>query len=500
MTGVDALHLMLARGAAVRRTDGTVKSLAPIDAALLAFVAIEGSASRERVLNLLWPDHEPESARNALRQRLFRMRRGLDADVMAPGAELLALAPGVTHDLDDDGGELLAGLRYADCIEFEAWLEVQRAELRRRRRERHDACLDALETEGRLAEATTLAERLVSADRLDEAAARRLMQLHYLQGERAAALAVYDRLAAELNQTLDAAPSRRTSELVATIRAAPAPPTVVRRDIPTSLLRPPRLVGRDCERTTLRTAWTEQRVFWLLGEAGLGKTRLIGEFAAEATTGRESAHVLIASARPGDAGVPYASLGRALRAVIAQRPARLDPEQCNELARVLPEIDCGHAAMVPGHRFALHSALEALLRDAYAGGLVALVIDDLHFADSASLEMLQGLVLAESLSELRWGFAQRPPRATPLSKPFLPRLRKRIGSSSSPWALSTRRRCTSWWPRSASTSTTRPAWRLCLSGTPVATRCTRSRPSSTSSPQAQARSTTACPNRRPSGT
>jgi predicted ATPase len=234
------------------------------------------------------------------------------------------------------------------------------------------------------------------------------MELHYLQGERAAALTVYDRLAAELDRVLDAAPSRRTSELMATIRAAPAPQAVVRRDIPTSLLRPSRLVGRDRERTDLRTAWAEQRVFWLLGEAGLGKTRLIGEFADEATAGRESAHVLVASARPGDAGVPYASLGRALRAVVAQRSTRLDPEQLNEVARVLPEIDGGHASLVPRHRFALHSALEALLRDAHAGGLVALVIDDLHFADGASLETLQGLVLAESLSELRWGFARRP--------------------------------------------------------------------------------------------
>ncbi len=405
-----ALHLMLSGGAAVRRADGAVKSLAPIDAALLAFVAIEGSASRERLLHLLWPGHDPESARNVLRQRLFRLRRGLDAEVMAQGAELLALAPGVTHDLDDGEGELLAGLRLVDCGEFDAWLAAQRAALQLRRRQRQDARIDALESEGRLAEGTALAERLVSSDALDEAATRRLMHLHYLQGERAAALAVYDRCAAALASALDAAPSRRTRELMETIRAAPAPQPVVRRDIPTSLLRPPRLVGRDRERAGLRAAWAGQRAFWLLGEAGLGKTRLISEFAAEAAAGNGSAQVLVVSARPGDAGVPYASLGRALRAVIERTPATLAPAQRNELARVLPEIEphAALAAAVPGRRFTLHAALEALLRDAHADGLAALVIDDLHFADGASLEMLQGMVLAESLGELRWGFAQRP--------------------------------------------------------------------------------------------
>ncbi|MEO8525217.1 MAG: AAA family ATPase [Caldimonas sp.] len=409
MTGLEPLHLMLAGGAVVRRGDGALKSLSPIDAALLAFVAIEGSTSRERLLQLLWPEHEPESARNVLRQRLFRLRRSLDADVVAQGGELLALAPGVTHDLDDSEGELLAGLRYADCDELDEWLVAQRAALRLRRRETHDARIDALESEGGLAEATVLAQRLVSTDPLDEAAARRLMHLHYLQGERAAALAAYDRDAAALAAALDAAPARRTRELMETIRAAPAPqPAVARRDIPTSLLRPPRLVGRARERASLRAAWFGQRAFWLLGEAGLGKSRLIGEFAAEAE--HASAQVLIVAARPGDAGVPYASLGRALRAVIARTPATLEPAHRNELARVLPEIE-SHAAgpaAVSGPGLTLHTAVEALLRRAQGDGLAALVIDDLHFADGASVEMLRGLVLAESLSDLRWGFAQRP--------------------------------------------------------------------------------------------
>jgi DNA-binding SARP family transcriptional activator/tetratricopeptide (TPR) repeat protein len=409
-TAPPALHLLLAGSGAVRRADNAVKPLAPIDAALLAFIAVEGPTSRERLLQLLWPDDEPESARNVLRQRLFRLRRGLDADVMAQGAELLALAPGVTHDLDDGDGELLAGLRYADCSEFETWLDAQRAALQLRRRRHRDARIDSLESEGQLREATTLAEQLVSTDALDEAAARRLMQLHYLQGERAAATAVYDHLAAALAKAHDATPSPRTRELMETIRIARAPQAIARRDIPTSLLRPPRLVGRDRERAGLRDAWAGQRVFWLLGEAGLGKTRLIGEFAGEAAAEPAAAQVLVVSARPGDAGVPYASLGRALRAVLERRPATLDPAQRSELARVLPEIE-SHAAMaasVPGRRLTLHTALEALLRDAHAGGLDAIVIDDLHFADGASLEMLQGLLLADGLAALRWGFAQRP--------------------------------------------------------------------------------------------
>ena len=264
-----ALHLMLARGAAVRRTDGALKSLAAVDAALLAFVAIEGSASRERLLELLWPGHAPESARNLLRQRLFRLRRGLDADVLGPGTELLALASGVTHDLEDGDGELLAGLCYPDCGELDAWLEVQRAALRLRQRQRDDARIDALEREGRLAEGSALAQRLVSADALDEAAARRLMQLHYLQGERAAALAVYDHLAAALVQALDATPAQRTRELRETIRAGaagrratrhpdqPAAPSAPRRPRARARLSARRMGGTG-DLLVARRGWSRQ--------------------------------------------------------------------------------------------------------------------------------------------------------------------------------------------------------------------------------------------------
>jgi DNA-binding SARP family transcriptional activator len=404
-----AVHLLLGGSAALRRADGALRPLAQIDAALLAFVALEGSASRERLLGLLWPAHAPESARNVLRQRLFRLRRLADADVLAPGAELLSLAPGVTHDLDDGDGELLAGLRLDDCEDFEEWLAAQRAGLWQRRRQRLDARIDACERDGRFAEGAALAERQVAADAADEPAARRLMRLRYLQGEHAAALAAHERLSAALAAKHGVAPSHETRELLRTIRAAPAPRPIGRREIPASLLRPPRLVGRERERARLRDAWADRRAFWVLGEAGLGKTRLIGDFVADASSDG-AARVLVVAARPGDAGVPYASLGRALRALLELRPAPLEPEQRHELARVLPEIErnLALAGATPLRRLTLQAALAALLAEAQAEGLAAIVIDDLHFADGATLEMLPSLILGEGRDALRWGFAQRP--------------------------------------------------------------------------------------------
>ena len=407
--GDTALQLTLTGAAvAVRRGHATPVPLSRLDAALLAVLAIEGATTRQRLLQLLWPGREPETGRNALRQRLFRLRRAAGADVVT-GGELLSLTAGVAHDLDGDAGaELLAAHDYADGPDFERWLDAQRSALAGRRRARDVERIDACEGEGRYAEGAALAQRLVGADALDEAAVQRLMKLRYLDGQRAAAVDAFERFVAALQADQGGVPGPASTELLATIRAARAPLPLARRTIPASVLRPPRLIGRESERRGLLAAWSAGRVFWLLGEAGLGKTRLIGEFVAEAFAAHDAADTLVVPARPGDAGVPYASLGRALRALIEHRPALLDGSQRSELARVMPEIDRAVVAQIGLGQQLLHGAIEALIRDAQRAGLAAVVIDDLHFADNASLEMLQGLVLADSLAGLRWGFAQRP--------------------------------------------------------------------------------------------
>ncbi len=418
------LRLALTGGAALHRSGTAPLVLPRFDAALLALLAIDGPTSRQRLLALLWPDQAPEAARNALRQRLFRLRRAAGADVVH-GAEQLALADTVSHDLDEGDGELLAGHDFADCPELQDWLDLQRRALHERQRARDAERIAACERDGRHAEGAALAQALLAREPLHEGAVRQLMKLHYLAGHGSAALAVYDSFCAALAADHPRAkPARETAELLQTIRdARVAPLPALRRDIPASVLRPPRLVGRHAELAALRSAWSGQRAFWLLGEAGLGKSRLLAEFVAQAcaesmpaATAEPAAcdgsvslasAVLVVAARPGDGGVPYASLGRALRALIERQPALLQHAERGELARVMPELALSTVAGA-GAQMVLQRAIVALLRGAQRQGTAAIVFDDLHFADAASLEMLPALVCDDALATLHWGFAQRP--------------------------------------------------------------------------------------------
>jgi len=119
-----AWHLMLSQTAAVRGADGVRHELAWRDAALLAWLAIEGPTPRARLAALLWPDSTVESARNSLRQRLFQMRKQLGSD-MVIGTNTLTLAGDVAHDLADSDS-VLGDAPVAIEGEYGHWLAQQR--------------------------------------------------------------------------------------------------------------------------------------------------------------------------------------------------------------------------------------------------------------------------------------------------------------------------------------------------------------------------------------
>ena len=383
-------------------------ALTASDGLLLAWLALEGPTSREHLAQLLWPASSAEAARNALRQRLFRLRKQIGADVVL-GTTTLALAPGIEHDLAG-ASALLADLAAPESPELNAWLASRRTAQQAQARQATEDRIETLEAAGDLAGALPLALALLDADALREAAHRRVMRLHYLRGDRAAALLAFDRCEQVLKHEVGTAPSQQTLELLATIErsGAVAAAPVLRSVVPAAVLRPPRLIGRDAEFAALQRGLAAGHVVVVLGEAGMGKSRLLQTLAA-AQPG-----VLHASGRPGDKLVPYATLSRALRQLLDRDPTAADPALRRALAPLLPELDGPAPAAL---RPALAAPVLALLQSA-ARALHTLALDDLHFADDATLDLLQSLLAAprdaHAASAVRWCLGLRP--AQPGSK------------------------------------------------------------------------------------
>ena len=94
------MQLRLATSPRFVHADARETDLAPRDAALLAWLALEGPTPRTRLARLLWPRSAPDVAGNALRQRLFQLKRQLGVELVS-GHTTLSLADGLAHDLGD---------------------------------------------------------------------------------------------------------------------------------------------------------------------------------------------------------------------------------------------------------------------------------------------------------------------------------------------------------------------------------------------------------------
>lgn len=403
------VYLRLLGSPQVETADGHRVALERRVAGLLAYLAFEGETSRTRLIELLWPDVEPDDARNSLRQRLFQLKKRCGVDLVR-GADVLTLGEALTTDVAGTltrgtGAPLLDGCDFSECSDFLEWLVGQRERLAGSARAELAARAEAAERQGQLAAALAAAAELVALEPLQEHAHRRVMRLHYLRGDRAAGLAAFERCERVLKDELSVRPGAETLELLRTIESsaplAARPDATHRLPIPASVQRPPRLIGRAQELQAIGRAWDAGRHVLLLGEGGVGKSRVL----AEALAGQAGpVHV---KARPGDAGMPYASLARLLRALIEAAPAALDAAPRAEIARVLPEV----GEVAPGasdrQRPALQRAIDAVVHAAAGRGVSAIGVDDLHYADDASLEAWATLALSVHGGGLRWLFARR---------------------------------------------------------------------------------------------
>jgi tetratricopeptide (TPR) repeat protein len=178
-------------------------------------------------------------------------------------------------------------------------------------------------------------------------------------------------------------------------------PTMRARSGPASS---PRLVGREQEISTMRAGLDDAvrgvpSVMLLVGEAGVGKTRLLREL--EAIAHHDGMLVMHGECLELSVGeLPYAPIAAALRnadrAVITTALSDLPRDARRQLARVFPDSVREEAAdSVPDDVFGqarLFGSILLLLRQLSEHAPLMLSIEDLHRADMSSRDFLRFLV------------------------------------------------------------------------------------------------------------
>lgn len=160
----------------------------------------------------------------------------------------------------------------------------------------------------------------------------------------------------------------------------------------------PVIVGRDRELVRLRDLFRASvaegpRGVIVAGEAGIGKTRLLSEFVAG--LGTDAAVALGHCMGTSRLGTPFEPVREALRDLVAAFgvdavAAVAGPVHLATLSALIPDLDGGETERA--RREQLHEALRELLAGLSRLTPVLVVLEDLQWADAATLDLLRAVV------------------------------------------------------------------------------------------------------------
>jgi DNA-binding SARP family transcriptional activator/Tfp pilus assembly protein PilF len=327
-------------------------------------------------------------------------------------------------------GDFMAGFTLRDSPTFDDWQLIQSENLRRNLSNILEKLVWIHSSLGEWEKSIANARRWLSLDPLHEEAHRQLMKLYTWSGYRQAAIRQYQECIRILERELGVDPLEETTALYNTIidNKPLEKPTLLQElateasaisferkttEISSSvLLHSPSkyilpMVGRvkEWEKMTQVYASVQSsgRLVVLEGEAGIGKTRLAEEFLAHVHS--VGGVVLTTRCYEGEANLTYGMIAEALRGALAAEGvhARLEhipPLWLSEATRLVPELSVLHPGLPdpgslnePGAQTRMFEAITQLFLEISRGDQPGvLFVDDMHWADAPSLDLLAYLV------------------------------------------------------------------------------------------------------------
>ena len=363
------------------------------------------STSRSALSELVWPDASSDRAMHSLRQVLYRLR-ALDAPFLEEGDRLRLVPDAVSSDLSDLAqigpsanpeevleripGGFLPGYEPASAREMQEWVDAHRARVHTELAQHLVRAIAAARERGSWAVVRALARRCEEVDPMNEEAALAQAEAIAMSGNKARAVELLDRF------SRDVATGARGLELPAR--------TLRRRvtelgDANDGAVEPPH-VGRAREMSALSAALTVARdgrgaAFVISGPPGIGKSRLVREFASAAQL--QGVSVATANVGRGDARRalgPWSDLAPAMLGM----PGALgcDPATLSVLNRLTavsldaaPDDGISDAAYATARvRRAILDLVSAIAAERRA----ILVFEDVQWIDGASWDVIEALI------------------------------------------------------------------------------------------------------------
>jgi DNA-binding SARP family transcriptional activator len=424
--------------------------------ALLAYLVITGTThQRDTLATFFWPENDQAGARAALRRTLSVLKAGLLADSLLVTREQIGINPAgrwwcdaheysrliyqtgeqyhrdehtkpeYINDLSDAvklyRGDFLAGFSLRDSPAFDDWQYLQTEVYKQKLAIALSQLALAYCDRNSFTEAIGHARRLLGLDPLREEAHRLLMLCYARAGQRTTALQQYRNCVRILDQELGVPPLEETTKLYTQILEGedfalqssaaetdritiPATPESGLDRRPDSYQFP--LVGRSRQmEIMLKRYQIDARrgyLLVLLGEPGIGKTRLADNFLAFAQ--KQGAKIMSARCFPGEKNLAYSIFTDAFQSLawtdaLLDRLRQLPQTTLREAARLVPALASLQQSSPDEEwnetslgRARFFDAIRQVILTSLSGDPPGVFfLDDIHWADPASLELLSFL-------------------------------------------------------------------------------------------------------------
>ncbi len=393
---------------------------------LLAYMVLHRATPQQRyaLAAHFWPDSSDQQAMTNLRKVIGDLRKTVPAleryllldngvitwqpdlhcafDVADFELALTQAAQATDEVMATKALQHAVGLYRGDLLPhlYDDWVLAERERLQKGLISALAQLSNLYERQGRFADAISCQLRLLRLDPLHEETYRQLMRLHALDGDLNRVKRLFRECKEILAREFNAPPSAPTRALYEQLLAGETTVMPARQREHPPQLTP--LVNRLAEWQQLELAWASAKqgtpqALLLLGEAGIGKSRLAQELFTQVL--RQGSSAAYSHAQAGTHPTPYAPLIDWLRApALAPIVRTLDKVWQKELVALLPELlieqPTLHNHLSTAESWSAHRLQDALLRVLAATEKpLLLVLDDLQWVDKPTLDWLSQLLL-----------------------------------------------------------------------------------------------------------
>ena len=376
------------------------------------------SASRDHLIDQFWSNMPEPAARQSLRQVIYRIRTALGGEVLSTPGDSLRLNISLDSDRDRflaavQGGRLIEavdtytgqfypGFAAPGAVGFEQWVDLERTHLQAAFLRTVEAAVGQSLGRGDPATALQVATKACALVPAAQLAWRLLLEAQVVGNNRPELLATMERFEGRLCADGDQ-PDAESEALLARLRSqrTPAPEMAAGRP-------QPEMVGREPAFAALLGRWRScnagrGHTVLVKGAAGIGKTRLLHDLQQRIAS--LGGRVLAIRARPADRDIPFAlAAGLAETAAALPGAVGVSPSTAAVLVELAPSISSRFRSTESRRRDLEELprlrtlALVELLQSTTENAPLLLLVDDLHWADEASRQVLSSL--AERIEEL----------------------------------------------------------------------------------------------------